>query len=221
MTSPTPPHPTSYIIIISGTHVTGKDTLVSSLSTTFHCPALKGEYCYSSAWAIARSREKHGYDRDTIFGQTWLRKMNRIGLLAAMDSHSSSSASSASSSGSDSGDGDGDGDCDSEGGILAVVSCFAMRKPSRDAIREIMLAQEEPVGVIFVVLQIERETLVGRTLGAENQELALRILEEKVEDIRVPVLEEEPDTLVVDGTLDVDSLAVQIGGLVRGILVRG
>ncbi|PWY79644.1 hypothetical protein BO70DRAFT_397128 [Aspergillus heteromorphus CBS 117.55] len=245
------PSPTSYIIIISGTHVTGKDTIATSLSQALHCPYLKGEYSFNSASSIARSREKHGYDRFTVFGQTWLRKMNRGGLWDAyantntntitsnFSSRSRGGSSSASSAGSASNSSSAS-DSDSDSGpvpiptpsipssvsssasanprpknssIKAIITAGAMRKPSRDAIRAIMLAQPEAVGVIFVVLQIGRETLVGRTVGAENPELEMRIIEEKVEDIRVPLAEEQ-DTLVVDALQDVDSLGDEIRGLV-------
>ena len=93
-----------------------------------------------------------------------------------------------------------------------------MRKPSRDAIRAVMRAHS--VGVIFVVLQIEPETLMGRTVGAENRELELRILKEKTEDIRVPGEEEAArDTIVVDALMDVDSVCWTIQGRVWELFV--
>lgn len=97
-------------------------------------------------------------------------------------------------------------------GCLALVTCFALRKPARDAIRDVMLAKS--VRVIFVILQITRDTLSGRTLGAENPELAARIMEEKAEDLREP-LEEEKDVLVVDSMQDVDALILDIEEMIR------
>lgn len=182
--------PSSYIVVISGTHVTGKDTIAASLSTLLDSPYFKGEYHQHSAWSIASSREKRGYDRSTVFGRTWFMKMKRLGLLS----------DEANSIGM------------LENRCVAVVTCFALRKQGRDAIRDVMLARS--IRVIFVVLQIARETLMGRTVGAENPELAMKILEEKAEDIRMP-LEEEKDVLVVDATQDVDSLTVEIKEMIK------
>ncbi|PYI08446.1 hypothetical protein BO78DRAFT_395594 [Aspergillus sclerotiicarbonarius CBS 121057] len=212
-----PPTNSNHILIISGTHVTGKDTIATSLAHTYNSPFLEGEYCYNAAWSIARARQKHGYDVASVFGQTWLRKMNRIGLPLPLStpptpSHTPPSSPSSSSTASSSYTGRG-------GGISAVVSCAAMRKPHRDAIRSVMATQS--VGVIFVVLQIEPETLLGRTVGAENRELEMRILQEKTEDIRLPGVEEAGpgrETIVVDALMDVDSVCWFVRGRVAEVL---
>jgi gluconate kinase len=96
-------------------------------------------------------------------------------------------------------------------GCLALVMCFALRKPARDAIRDVMVAKS--VWEIFVILQITRDTLSGRTLGAENPELAARVMEEKAEDLRK--LLEEKDVLVVDSMQDVNALISDIEEMVR------
>jgi gluconate kinase len=189
-----------YIVILSGTHVTGKDSVAISLSRSLDCPWLKGEYAANTANVISRSQEKRGYDLGTVYGKTWFKKMQRLGLM------------------SDGSESDGGGDSDNEDrrskknqkkptGCLALVTHFALRKPSRDAIRDVMLGME--VRVIFVILQITTDTLSGRTLGAENPELAERIMEEKAEDLREPE-QEERDTLVVDSMQDVDALTLDI-----------
>jgi gluconate kinase len=92
-------------------------------------------------------------------------------------------------------------------GCIALVTCFALRKLGRDAIRDVILTKW--VRVIFVILQITRDTLSGRTLGAENPELAEEIMEEKAEDLREP-LKEEKDILVVESMQDVDALTLVI-----------
>jgi hypothetical protein len=51
-------------------------------------------------------------------------------------------------------------------------------------------------------------------LGAENPELAARIMEEKAEDLRKS-LEEEKDVLVVDSMQDVNALISDIEEMVR------
>jgi len=123
---------------------------------------------------------------------------------------------------SDGSESDGSGDSDNEDqnkkkhlknetGCLALVTHFALRKPARDAIRDVMLEKE--VRVIFVILQITKDTLSGRTLGAENPELAEKIMEEKREDLREP--EEETDVLVVDSMQDVDALTLNIEEMIR------
>ena len=65
---------------------------------------------------------------------------------------------------SDGSESDGGGDSDNEDqikkkhlketGCLALVTHFALRKPGRDAIRDVM--HEKEVRVIFVILQITR-----------------------------------------------------------------
>ncbi len=89
---------------------------------------------------------------------------------------------------SDGSESDGGGDSDNEDRgkkkfreekeCLALVNQPALRRPGRDAIRNVMLAKD--FRVIFVILQITTETLSGRTLGAENPELAERLMKEKV-----------------------------------------
>jgi gluconate kinase len=198
--------PSFYIVILSGTHVTGKETIAVSLAKSLNCPWLKGEFAANSANVISRSQERRGYDLGTVYGRTWFKKMQRIGLM------------------SDGSESDGGGDSDNEerrkkkkplkkeSGCLALVTHFALRKPGRDAIRAVMLEKE--VRVIFVILQITKDTLSGRTLGAENPELAERIMEEKREDLREPE-EEETDVLVADSMQDVDALTLDIEGMIR------
>jgi gluconate kinase len=198
--------PPFYIVILSGTHVTGKETIAVSLSKSLNCPWLKGEFAANSANVISRSQEKRGYDLNTVYGKTWFKKMQRIGLM------------------SDGSESDGGGDSDNEerrkktkpskkeSGCLALVTHFALRKPGRDAIRDVMF--EKDVRVIFVILHITKDTLSGRTLGAENPELAERIMEEKREDLREPE-EEESDVLVVDSMQDVDALTMDIEELIK------
>ena len=185
--------------------MTGKETVAISLSKSLNCPWLKGDWAANAANMISRSQEKRGYDAATVYGKTWFKKMQRLGLM------------------SDGSESDGGGDSDNEDrrrkkrekkptGCLAVVTHFALRKPSRDAIREMMLAKE--VRVIFVILQITKDTLSGRTLGAENPELAERIMNEKAEDLREPE-EEETDVLVVDSMQDVDTLTLTIEEMIK------
>jgi hypothetical protein len=194
----------SYIVILSGSHVIGKKTIAVSLSKSLDCPWLKGEFAAASADVVSRSHEKRGYDFGTLYGRTWFKKMQRIGLM---------------SDGSES-DGGGDSDTDDRGkkkfrketGCLAIVNQPALRKPGRDAIRNVMLAKD--VRVIFVILQITTDTLSGRTLGAENPELAERIMKEKAEDLREPE-EEETDVLVVDSMQDIDALTLNIETMIK------
>lgn len=95
---------------------------------------------------------------------------------------------------------------------IALVTNYHLRKPARDGVRASLLA--EGVRAIFVILQITPGVLSGRTLGAEEPELAERILKEKVEDLREP-FDEETDVLVVDSMQDVDSLTVGIEEIIR------
>jgi gluconate kinase len=123
---------------------------------------------------------------------------------------------------SDGSESDGGGDSDNEDrrrkkvhketGCLALVTHYALRRPGRDAIRDVMLAKD--VRVIFVILQITEDTLSGRTLGAEDPELAESIMKEKAEDLKEPD-EEERDVLVVDSMQDVDSLTLDIEEMIR------
>lgn len=62
---------------------------------------------------------------------------------------------------------------------------------------------------IFAIMHITIETLSGRTLGAEEPDLAERIMGEKIGDIEEP-LEEENDVILVDSIHDVDTSFVDI-----------
>lgn len=89
----------------------------------------------------------------------------------------------------------------------ALITCYAMRKHTRDVIRDVMLAHS--VRPVFVIMQITKEALSGRTLGAEDPVLAAKIMETKMADIEEPLMEEE-NTIVVNSMLDVDALQLEI-----------
>lgn len=192
--------PSSYVVLLSGTHVTGKETLAVSLSKSLTCPWLKAEPIHASASFGARSQEKKGYNYGEVLGRIWFSKLRRLGFL------------------SDGNESDGESEVDvgkksrtarrrSGSNCTALISCFAMRKPARDAIRDVMLAHD--IRVIFVILHITEETLCGRTLGAEEPELAERIMGEKIADIQEP-LQEERDVILVDSLQDVDAMFLEI-----------
>ncbi|CZR68189.1 uncharacterized protein PAC_18088 [Phialocephala subalpina] len=191
---------TSYMVVLSGTHVTGKETIAVSLSKSLNCPWLKGEFVHTSAWFAARAQERRGQDRSTVYGRQWFTKMQRqFGLLSDIPESNGGKAFEPDPK-------------KSSTGCIALVTIFALRKQGRDAIREVML--ERSVRVIFVVLQITKDTLDGRTLGAEEPDLAETIMESKREDIRLPEVEER-DVLVVDSMQDVDALTLDIEERVR------
>ena len=199
-----PPHSTAsspYVIILSGTHVTGKETIAINLSQSLNTPWLKGEPVSNSANLAARSNAKHAHSDSSyaaVYGRTWLMRMRMMGLELPTSVPQSPNHGTIS--------GDKNGKC------LALVTNYHLRKPARDGVRESLLA--EGVRAIFVILQITPGVLSGRTLGAEEPELAERIMKEKVEDLREPS-EEETDVLVVDSMQDVDTLTVRIEEIIR------
>lgn len=194
-----------YVVLLSGTHVTGKETLAVSLSKSLRTPWLKAEMAQHSATFGARSQAKRGYAFEEVFGRIWLSKVRRVGFL---------------SDGSES-----DGESDDEprrtptGGkfraapirsgpaCTALITCFAMLKAERDAIRAALLVQG--VKTIWVILQITEETLSGRTLGAEDFEMAEKVMGEKLADIQKP-LEDETDVILIDSMREVDALFLEI-----------
>ncbi|KAK2610522.1 hypothetical protein N8I77_003946 [Diaporthe amygdali] len=192
-TAPSP----SYAVLLSGTHVTGKETLAPSLSKALGCQWIKAEMAHNAATFGARSQARRGFDYGKVFGRIWSSKLQRLGFLA--------------------GGGEPDGEVElgaeaprSNPGVqqcAAVISLYHMRKPARDAIRAAMLARV--VRPVFVILHITEETLSGRTLGAEEPRLAEQIMAHKVADIQVP-LEEERDVILVDSLRDVDALFPEI-----------
>lgn len=95
---------------------------------------------------------------------------------------------------------------------LALVTCFHMTPFERNAMRQAML--ERNVKPIFVILQITKETLSGRTLGTEEPELAASIMAIKTSNIQPP-LEGEKDVITVDSMQDVDTLSAQITAVIE------
>jgi gluconate kinase len=187
---------TSYVVILSGTHVTGKETLAIALSKSMNCPWLKAEMACKSANISARSQTGKGYSYDSVFGRIWFTKLLRLGLL------------------SDGYESDGGSNVDSlkkpaprKNGCIAVISSYAMRKPARDAIRNVMISNG--IRPIHAIMHVTKETLSGRTLGAEEPELAERIMGEKIADIQRP-LEEEKDVLMIDSLRVVDEMFSEI-----------
>jgi gluconate kinase len=195
----------SYVIILSGTHVTGKETLAVALSRTMNCPWLKAEMAHNSAAFGARSQSRRGYSYDSVFGRIWFSKLLRLGLLS--DGYKS----------------DGDSNSNSprkpaprKSGCMAIISCYAMRKQARDAIRSVMILNS--IRPVHVIMQITEETLSGRTLGAEEPELAERIMGEKIADIQSP-FEEENDLLLIDSLRGVDEMFSEIMMRTSGLIV--
>lgn len=198
----------SYAVLLSGTHVIGKETLAVSLANALGCSWIKAEMAHNAATFGARSQAKRGFDYGKVFGRIWSSKLQRLGFPA-------------SSNEPDAGDEPGPGDEALGRGVpggttqqqqqqqkcAAVISLYHMRKPARDAIRDAMLAQS--VKPVFVILHITEETLSGRTLGAEEPRLAERIMAHKVADIQEP-LGEERDVILVDSLRDVDALFPEI-----------
>lgn len=188
----------SYAVLLSGTHVTGKETLAVSLANALGCSWIKAEMAHNAATFGARSQARRGFDYGKVFGRIWSSKLQRLGFLAS---------SNQPDSGTDPVSGRDAPGVTQQHHCAAVISLYHMRKPARDAIRDAMLAQS--VKPIFVILHITEETLSGRTLGAEEPQLAERIMAHKVADIQEP-LGEEKDVILVDSLRDVDALFPEI-----------
>jgi len=205
MDAPKLSQPRSFVVLLSGTHVTGKETLAFSLSKLLGCPWLKGEMAHVAANFGARAQSRKGYDCAEVFGRIWSSKMQQIGLLLGsdygrnnegLDGRIPNRISSYVSDGRE-----------FERRCEALITCYAMRKHTRDVIRDVMLAHS--VRPVFVIMQITKEALSGRTLGAEDPVLAAKIMETKMADIEEPLMEEE-NTIVVNSMLDVDALQLEI-----------
>ena len=191
-------------MLLSGTHVTGKETLAVSLSKALSCPWIKAEMAHNAATFGSRSQAKRGYGYGKVFGRIWFSKLRRLGFLT------------------DGNESDGEYKVEAPRklgteGCTAVISLYHMRKPARDAIQDVML--EHSIRPIFVIMHITKETLSGRTLGAEEPELAERIMEQKIADIQEP-LEEEKDVILIDSMRDVNALFPEImEGITRQLQV--
>ena len=169
MTSALPqtPAPRHHVILLIGTHVTGKETLAFSLSRSHGCPWVKGELAHAAANFGARSQATKGpYDYGEVFQRIWFSKMQRLGLVIPDQDldHRAGSAMTPTPT------------ANPTSTCTAIITCYAMRKPARDAIRRVLLSHS--IHPMFVILHITKETLSGRTLGAEEPELAERIMGE-------------------------------------------
>ncbi|KAI3401730.1 hypothetical protein diail_9394 [Diaporthe ilicicola] len=202
------PSSPSYAVLLSGTHVTGKETLAVSLSKALNCPWIKGEMAHTAATLGSRSQAKRGFDYGKVFARIWSSKLQRLGLF---NEDQQPDGEGGQFEGSRAAGGEAPPPPPPPPGTTrrcaAVISLYHMRKPARDAIRDAMLAHS--VSPVFVILHITEETLSGRTLGAEEPQLAERIMAHKVADIQEP-LAEEKDVILVDSLRDVDALFPEI-----------
>ncbi|KAM7212136.1 hypothetical protein V8F06_012499 [Rhypophila decipiens] len=171
-----------FVVLLSGTHVTGKETIAFSLAQSLQCQWIKGEAAHAAAnfGARAQASKGAGYDYHDVFQRIWLAKMRRLGL--EIPSLSTIQTDQDGGSGADTGHQDpklkGKGKC------LAVITIYATRYPAREAVRSVLAKYF--VRPIFAILQITKETLSGRTLGAEEAGLANWIMREKEKDIERP-----------------------------------
>ncbi|KAG8169309.1 hypothetical protein KVR01_000054 [Diaporthe batatas] len=191
----------SYAILLSGTHVTGKETLAVSLAKALGCPWIKAEMAHNAATFGARSQAARGFSYEKVFERIWSSKLQRLGFPAGASEPVVQNEPSAEASG-----GPG-GSVETQQRCAAIISLYHMRKPARDAIRHAMLACS--VRPVFAVLHITKETLSGRTVGAEEPRLAERIMAHKVADIEAP-LEEEKDVILLDSLRNVDALFLEV-----------
>lgn len=178
----------TYVIILSGTHVTGKETLAVSISNAHECRWIKSEWMHSAATKAAVAQSKRGFDYKTVFGRVYSTKLQQVGF-----------------------------DFDAEGTgapskPLALLSCFHMTPFERDAMRQAML--DRNVKPIFAIMHITTETLSGRTLGAEEPELAARIMATKASHIQEP-LQEETDVIVIDSMKSLDVVFAEMTEAIR------
>ncbi|KAK0611246.1 hypothetical protein B0T14DRAFT_500391 [Immersiella caudata] len=194
MSNPVPP-PSSppFAIILTSTHSTGKQTLAFSLSSHLSTPWLKSEPALFSASLSARSQSSRA---GLSYNDVFTRIwLSKLGRLGYFSAPSRS----------------------------AVLTCYAMRRQERDAIREAM--GNAGVRVLFVVLWISEEVLEGRTLGAEEEGLAGRIMGAKKGDIEAPGEEElvgrGGDVMVVDSLKSVEEMDGAVKeGVGRWLAVR-
>ena len=201
------PKHTRYAVLLSGTHVTGKETLAVALSQAFQCTWLKGEMAHNAATFGARSQARKGYNYGVVFGRIWLSKLRRLGFLSDGYESEGGSAGVKTTAIAPSQAKQQPESPHLPAGCVALITCYHMRAPARDAIRQAMLGVA--VQPVFVVMNITQETLSGRTLGAEEAELAERIMSDKAADIALP-LEEEQDVVLIDSMQDVDGLYKEI-----------
>lgn len=172
-----------------------------NLAKALDCVWIKGEMAHSAATFGARAQAGRGLDYGKVFGRIWSSKMQRLGFLASCSEPEvvNEPADEALEGGELSGMQQQQG--------AAVISLYHMRKPARDAIRDALLVRS--VKPVFVIMHITEETLSGRTLGAEEPQLAEKIMAHKIADIQEP-LEEERDVVLVDSLRDVDALFQEI-----------
>ncbi|KAM7205970.1 putative thermosensitive gluconokinase [Rhypophila sp. PSN 637] len=201
-----------YVILLSGTHVTGKETIAFSLAQSLQCQWIKGEAAHAAAnfGARAQASRRAGYDYHDVFQRIWLAKMLRLGLdipslstvhadragdgMIAAETANQTQEIEASAGGSRADTGHQDHKPKGKGKCLAVITIYATRYPARKAVRSVLA--KHFVKPIFAILQITKQTLSGRTLGAEEAELAKQIMREKERDIEPP---EESELLVEFG----------------------
>jgi len=187
-------HYSSFVVLLCGTHVTGKETLAVHLSKALQCPWIKAEMAHNAAGFGAKSQSKRGFDYVQVFARIWSTKLQRLGFLTdGSESEGEVQTPAPRRLGSD--------------GCTAVITIYHSEKNDRDAIREAML--NHGVKPHFFIMQISEETLSGRTLGAEEPVLAERIMKTKISHIQRPS-EEERDVILVDSLQDVDSMFDEI-----------
>jgi len=192
----------AYVVVLSGTHVTGKETLAVHLAKHLGCPWIKAEMVHNAAGISAESQSKRGYNYGDVFGRIWFSKMRRLGFLS--EGYESEGESSDTSDTAPRRTGK---DC------TAVITMYAMRRPARDALRAALAKHR--TRPIIVRMNITSETLAGRTLGAEEPGLASHIMAVKVADLEKPDLVEETDVIELDSTKDVDKIFEEIKDGIR------
>lgn len=185
----------------------GLTHLASSLSKSFGWPWLSGEklhwFANTAASVIAGPSNEGSIECRDIYRQNAVTRMNRMGISVRDGAQEEFTLAEEESEGDPI---QAANATTSSAPKVLLLTWPNHRKWHREALRGKLETSTggKPLKLLFIVLLITTETLQGRFLGAETQELADRNFKAKVDDIQQPDADEGTDVVVVDAEASVE-----------------
>lgn len=195
------------LIVLSGPCGVGKTTVATQLAESLACPVIEGDAIHD---AIAIAKMSQSIPLTSLDRQIWLSriKVQVLERVRARQLVGTSSSSPSSSTGQQ---------CEN-----IVLTCSALARSHRDALRNILGDNQGvvgPVETVFVLLQATEEELIRRVAERKGHYMKTDMVKSQLDAIEQPG-DEEVDVFPVDAEMEIDLVMEQALAAIQGPKMR-